>query len=230
MKQLLTIDTEKDFNKSSYENIKRLPGIVKTFEKSRIKIILFVTCDCLQKFPSLFRKLAKKHEIALHGYMHERWDILSRQEKENKLEKAVKIYKKIIGKNPKGFRAPQFSADFELLELLEKKGFEYDSSIVQCPISQAIFFPSRFFLYLNQCSFKKKLEAKKMKLKEIPVLSFILPISAFSLRKLPGWLFNIFAKLSLIFRKDKILVFLIHSYEFNQTHLRKLNNFFKIFK
>lgn len=230
MKRLLTIDTEKDFNKNSYENIKKLHGFVKTLEKSSIKISFFVTCDCLQKFPSLFRKLAKKHEIALHGYLHERWDVLGRKEKEERLDKAIKIYKKIFKKSPKGFRAPQFSADFELLELLEKKGFEYDSSIVQFPLSQAIFFPSRFHLYLRQCNFQEQIKKKKMKIREIPVSSFILPISMFSLRILPQFIFNSFAKLSVLFRKDKTLLFLIHSYEFNNANFKRLNKFFKILK
>lgn len=224
-KAIFTIDVEPGI----IGIVESLKTIEKIFSKHKIKPVLFVTCQCLEKYPKIFQKLKKQdYEINLHGYKHERFDILNKKQKQEILKKAVSVYKKIFRRNPKAFRAPQFSADFELLELLEKYDFKYDSSIMQFPISQIIFFPGRFSLYLKQFKFTKKIKEKNMKIREIPVSSFIFPISMFSLRILPVFLFNLLANLTIFFRKDKKLVFLAHSYEFkNNKLLNKLEKFLK---
>jgi len=223
---ILTIDVEKDkrgkfYFKEFEEHLNELKGN---------KIILFVVPELLIANKQGFRKLIKKYEIGLHGYKHERWNVLSLNEKKKRLASAVLSYKKVFGKKPKWFRAPQFSSDFELIELLEKNGFAFDSSIVQCPVSQAIFFPKRFFLYIKQCKFANLIKKKRMKIKEIPVSSYFLPVSMFSLRILPFFKFYFVAKFSLLFRKDKKLVFLAHSYEFDAKRTKKLKRFLELFK
>lgn len=228
-----TIDTEKDFNRDSYTNLKNLGRLAKILRKRKIKATFFVTSDCLQKAPALFKGLERAgHEIALHGYLHERWDILSLKEKEEKLDKAISIYKKIFRKNPRGFRAPQFSADFELIKLLNKKGFKYDSSLVQFPLTQAIFFPSRFGLYFRQGFIRFRIRSSKMKIWEIMVSSFGLPISAFTMRKLPRWLFLILHELSYIFRgkgwkRKRWVIFMCHSYELDNKGIKRIEGYFK---
>lgn len=227
-----TIDVEKDFGGESYENLKNdVPKLAKMLGKRGIKATFFVTCDCLEKFPGLFRKLKKEgHEIALHGYMHERWDILSGKEREEKLNAAMKCFKRVFGENPIGFRAPQFSADFELVKLLDRKKFLYDSSVVQFPLSQVIFFPSRIGLYLKQMFLRSKIRHNHLKIWEIYVSSFGLPISAFSLRKLPKWIFFAMHELAFIHRIKKWVVFLSHSYEFNGAGLKRIERYFDSYK
>lgn len=221
-----TIDVERDGGKKSYLGVTRdLKAFAKFCEGKGMRTTMYVTSDCLERYPKLFKEFAKQgHEIALHGHLHERWDILGLKEKEERLGKAIRVYRKVFKGEPKGFRAPQFSADFELVKLLEKRGFDYDSSIVQCPVSQAIFFPSRFSLYARQCLFRMKL--RKSKIDEIPVSSFGLPISIFALGKLPFWIFKIIFSLSSWMRKDKTIVMLSHSYELNGERLAKLKKFF----
>jgi hypothetical protein len=228
-----TIDSEKDFKKDSYNDIKtKLPKLAKVLKKRGIKATFFATSDCLKKYPGIFKKLEKGgHEIALHGHLHERWDVLPLKEKEEKLNKAIAVYKKVFGKNPLGFRAPQFSADFELVKLLNKKGFVYDSSIVQFPLTQTIFFPSRLLLYLKQCFIRWEIRHNKMKIWEIMVSSFGLAVSAFTLRKLPRWLFSAIHELSYVFRgsgwkRKRWIVFLSHSYEFDNAGLRRIESYF----
>jgi peptidoglycan/xylan/chitin deacetylase (PgdA/CDA1 family) len=228
-----TVDVEKDFGKDSYTNLKNLSNLNKVLKKRGIKATFFVTSDCLQKYPSLFKRLENEgHEIALHGYLHERWDVLTKKEKEEKLENAIAVYRKIFKRNPRGFRAPQFSADFELIELLNRKKFVYDSSIVQFPLTQAIFFPSRLPLYLKQCLIRFRIRNSKMKIWEIIISSFGLPISAFTLRKLPREVFSILHELAYIqrgkgHRRKGWMVFLAHSYELNGRMMKLLEEYFE---
>lgn len=224
------MDVEPDFKTGKYELM--LSGLKKAeslFDKFKIKPTLFVTCDCIEKYPNLFRKLQKKGwEISLHGYRHLRFDSMSNDKKEEQISKAVSCFKKYLKISPKGVRAPQFSADFGLIKLLNKKAFKYDSSIVQFPPSQLIFFRKKLNLYLHQCTVKNKIKSQKLKIKEIPASSFILPISMFTLRKLPFFIFKILAQFSALIRKDKILVFFSHSYEYNNKIINKLEKFIKL--
>jgi hypothetical protein len=152
------------------------------------------------------------------------------EEREKRLHKAIAVYKGVFNENPKGFRAPQFSADFELVKLLNKMHFSYDSSLVQFPLFQAIFFPSRLGLYLRQCFIRPKIRSSKMKIWEIFVSSFVLPASAFSLRKLPRWLFSILHEFAYLYRKKNWVVFLSHSYEMDKAGLERLESYFDRYK
>ena len=223
----ISVDVEYKKREDDYKNLGLFVSEIQKIRK-KPKIILFVIGELLAKYPQLFKKFKKQGcEIALHGYEHERFDVLDKKEKENRIQAAIKIYKKIFKTNPKGFRAPQFSADFELLELLEKYKFEYDSSITQLPISQAIFFPSKIFTYLKQNKFYKKIKRKKMKIREVPVSSFILPVSMFSSRILPRSIFKLLFSISNLFRKDNKVVFLTHSYELNENSINRLKYFLR---
>ena len=228
----ITIDTEPDYKTGKYvSTLDGLEACEILFDKCNIKPTLFVTCDCIEKFPQIFQRLKRKGwEISLHGYRHLRFDEMSKEEKENQLDKALSCFKKYLGIKPKGLRAPQFSSEFELLEVLEKKGFKYDSSIVQFPLSQTLFFRSKAKLYLNQMFFKSKLKKKSIKLKEIPVSSFILPISMFTLTKIPFLIFKLLTYLSYISRKDRTIIFLSHSYELTSKNLAKLEKFILNYK
>ncbi len=222
MKVELTIDVE-----SNPKKILKLIKELKNQQKIE-KIILYVVTKILKKYKKQFKKLKKQGiEIGLHGYEHERFDVLTKKQKQERITKAVRIYKEIFKQNPKYFRAPQFSADFQLIEILNSFNFKIDSSTVQFPVSQIIFFPKRLPLYLNQHSFKKKIKRKKLKIKEEPASCFILPISLFSLKLLPLFAFKILTYLSLLFRKDKKIIFLSHSYEFDEKTANKLKNFLK---
>ncbi len=163
MKILLTIDIE---------TIEEIPEIIKILKKVKIETAFFVPAKLLESNPTIFKKLSLYGKIGLHGYKHERFDSLNYNEKENLIKNSIEIYKKIFKKNPKYFRAPQFSADFELLGLLEKYGFEEDFSITEFPLFQTIFFPTHFLTYLRQIKINKKLKEKNMKIKEISLSSF----------------------------------------------------------
>ncbi len=225
----ITIDTERDHGKKSYNDLRnKLPKLAEMLKREKVKATFFATCDCLKQAPNIFWKLNKEgHEIALHGYLHERWDILDMDKKDELITKAIEVYKEVMAEKPSGFRAPQFSADFGTVETLESKGFLYDSSIVQFPLSQMVFFPSRFKLYFEQCFFRLVRWMRKMKIKEIPVSSFGLPISMYMLKRLPGWLFKTLKWLSSIMRRDRLVVFLSHSYEFDEKGINRLRRFLR---
>jgi len=214
---VFSVDVERDIHSSNKYHgvVVGLKRLEKLLDKYKIQATFFVTCDCIKKYPKIFTSLSKKgHEIALHGYRHIRYDELTEIEQDKEINKAVACFQKYLKKKPKGFRAPQFSADIETIRLLIKKRFEYDSSYTPLNILEIIFFPKRFKTGLRH--FFSKVGKNKIngKINEIPLSSFIFPLSSFSLRVMPLSLFKLLFSMCILSDKTKTIVFLSHSWDF----------------
>ncbi|MBI2045143.1 polysaccharide deacetylase family protein [Candidatus Pacearchaeota archaeon] len=102
--------------------------LLKILDNNKVMATFFVTGFFAEKEGEQIRKIAKKHEIACHGYNHfyrgnENLNLL------NDISKAKKILEKTIKRGIIGFRAPQVQFSKELIKILEKLNFKYDSSI-----------------------------------------------------------------------------------------------------
>lgn len=210
----LTFDVEPDIHTKNYNGIiLGIPLILKILEKHNIKATFFTTCDCIENYPQTFKKLKKKgHEIALHGYRHERFDDMSLVEKEENIKKSLTCFNKILNQYPYGFRAPQHSIDKETLDLLEKYEIRYDSSYTPFNTLQILFFPKNFKQELKKFfSSTRKYKIRK-KLYEIPVSSFFIPAVSLIFRVFPKSLIKVYFYLLKILNKDIIIYF--HSWDF----------------
>jgi peptidoglycan/xylan/chitin deacetylase (PgdA/CDA1 family) len=222
----ISIDTEKDLGGKGYEGvIKGIPRLVNILNKHQVKSTFFVTGDVLIKFPHIFKKLKKQgHEIALHGYSHKRFDNMSEKEIKEELVNSLACFKKYLKNRPVGFRAPQHSINKDTLKLLSEKGFIYDSSMI----------PWNFHHIINNLLGKKTsnrfsynfkpfwaYDIFGLKLKEVPITSFIFPLSAFTIRILPSNIFKFYLKIIKLFRHK---VFFMHSWDFIKLKDSRLYN------
>jgi peptidoglycan/xylan/chitin deacetylase (PgdA/CDA1 family) len=71
-----------------------------------------------------------RHEIGIHGWIHERNAVLPREDEKRLLEMAVERMTKLIGERPVGYRAPSWNFSDNTLELLMDMDFLYDSSLM----------------------------------------------------------------------------------------------------
>jgi peptidoglycan/xylan/chitin deacetylase (PgdA/CDA1 family) len=71
-----------------------------------------------------------RHEIGVHGWIHERNATLPREEEERLLRKAVERMTELIGERPVGYRAPSWNFSDNTLDLLMEMDFLYDSSLM----------------------------------------------------------------------------------------------------
>jgi peptidoglycan/xylan/chitin deacetylase (PgdA/CDA1 family) len=71
-----------------------------------------------------------RHEIGIHGWIHERNANLPRDEEERLLRKAVERMTALTGSRPVGYRAPSWNFSDSTLELLMEMDFLYDSSLM----------------------------------------------------------------------------------------------------
>mgnify|MGYP001613299540 CR=1 FL=1 len=209
----ITFDVEPDLHSQNYRSVTEgLVRIISILDKYKIKATFFLTCDCLEKYPKIFQKLKNEgHELALHGYKHVRFDLLTRKEKEIHLQKAISCFQKYLKINPKGFRAVQHSIDNETLILLEKYGFRYDSSFTPLNLLQLFFFPLKKQSYTH---FFSSLDKYKIRgnLSELPISSFFFPFVSLLFRAFPLSLINIYFSVLKLITKNQ--VFYAHSWDF----------------
>ncbi len=223
---IISVDVERDLHGKSYLGITEgLVRLEKLCDKYKIKPVLFVTGECIEKYPKIFKKLARKGwEISFHGTSHERFDEMSYIGKENEIKKGISIWKNKLGLKPKGFRAPQHSIDNDTLDLLEKYGFEYDSSYFPLNLLQLIFFPKKIRLWFKG-SFSRLNEYKiRSNLKEIPTSSFIIPFVSLTIRVFPKWLIYAYVNLIKMFYRKP--VFYAHSWDFIELKKSRIDNMF----
>jgi hypothetical protein len=216
MKGAFSVDVEPDLHTNGSEGIHEgLLRLIDILNNKGIKATLFVTGKVLEKNPTLFKNLKKQgHEIALHGYAHKRYDLMNSKEKEEDIERAIKIYRKLFGANPRGFRAPQHSIDKETIALLEKYNFKYDSS--KTP-GNALLFRHLLKRNINLADISKNFFSKMKpykigrKLVEIPRSTFLIATGGFELKVCPPFYYKTIINLCKIFRIP--FIFVMHSWD-----------------
>ena len=70
------------------------------------------------------------HEVAVHGWIHERNMLLSRADELDLTGRALDTLEKIAGVRPTGIRTPSWDFSDNTLDIIRELGFAYDSSLM----------------------------------------------------------------------------------------------------
>ncbi len=143
----LTIDVEDYFQVSAFapyiargewdqrecrieRNVQRILALL---AERRIRATFFTLGWIAERYPALVRDIvAGDHELASHGYGHERASELDQAAFRNDVERAKSVLEDTGGVAVKGYRAPSFSigkGNLWALETLLRTGHRYSSSI-----------------------------------------------------------------------------------------------------
>lgn len=123
-------DRPKTLSMGEYGMNRGLPRLLEVFEEYGIKATFFVPAMVAKRYEEDIKDLVKRgHEIACHGYEHENFALLSEEEQEDKISKAVNIIEDITDKKVLGFRAPEGELTLTTLELAKKYGMVYSSNL-----------------------------------------------------------------------------------------------------
>ena len=116
-----------------------LPLVLDVLDKLEMKITFFIVGQdaAVEKNHAVLRSIAERgHEVANHSFHHESW--LKTYSKE-KIEKEIVMAEEAIltatGKRTNMFRGPGFSWSNDLLEVLQKRNYIFDASILPTYIS-----------------------------------------------------------------------------------------------
>jgi peptidoglycan/xylan/chitin deacetylase (PgdA/CDA1 family) len=116
---------------SEYGAASGIPRILDMLDRHKIPATFFVTGVDAMIHPEMVAGILKsgRHEIGVHGWIHEFTPRLSAEEEERLLDQAIDYLTKVSGKRPVGYRAPSWAFSPVTLDLILKKGFLYDSSL-----------------------------------------------------------------------------------------------------
>ncbi len=134
MKIALTFDIERDLPHilDTFNGIKKgLGKILNLLDNFNIKATFFCTGILAYKHASYIQLIESNgHEIASHGWNHERLSDLPYKKSYELIKKSKQVLQEICHNSEIiGFRAPYLSPPKNLFEILEDLGFSYDSSI-----------------------------------------------------------------------------------------------------
>lgn len=212
----VSVDIEGDLehgDDKTFESVYAVKNLLRVFKQYQVAATLFVSGIIIEKFPNIVKEWARDFEIGSHNYTHDSLTDLSNEERVLQLEKFVDIYKRILGKSCAGFRAPRHLIDNNELELLQKNGFIYDSSVIPAyvPFKKYPGYKGSASTAPYRPDSNDYLKAGRMNILELPLTPVLggLPFSGTWLRYFNPNLF----KFLLFFRKPKFLSFMMHSWD-----------------
>jgi len=124
-------DSPLDISRGMFSGEVGTPRLVKLFERFGIKTTWFVPGHSMETFPQQIRMVVDAgHEIGIHGYSHENPIAMTREQEEAVLDKCIELAQKLTGHRPAGYVAPWWEFSPVTNELLLKRGFKYDHSLM----------------------------------------------------------------------------------------------------
>jgi len=110
-----------------------VPRILDLLDRQKIPATFFVPAMSIILHPEMVPAIlrAKRHEVGVHGWVHELWPSLKdATEEERLLNQSIEYLAKATGRRPVGVRAPNSGFGPYTLSLIRKAGFLYDSSLL----------------------------------------------------------------------------------------------------
>jgi polysaccharide deacetylase family protein (PEP-CTERM system associated) len=147
MKNALSVDVEDWFQVGAFEKVidreawETLPRrvelntdrVLALFAEADVKATFFTLGWVAARHPALIRRIAAAgHEIASHGWDHQRVFTMDEQGFRADLDQAHKAIEDASGRSPTGYRAPSFSIDARTPwahPVLAERGYAYSSSV-----------------------------------------------------------------------------------------------------
>jgi polysaccharide deacetylase family protein (PEP-CTERM system associated) len=147
MLNALSVDVEDWFQVGAFENViakadwDNLPqrveanadAVLALFAEAQVKATFFTLGWVAERYPRLIRRIAEAgHEVASHGWDHDRVFTLTPDAFRADLRRAHAAIADAGGQAPRGYRAPSFSIDARTPwahAILAEEGYAYSSSV-----------------------------------------------------------------------------------------------------
>jgi peptidoglycan/xylan/chitin deacetylase (PgdA/CDA1 family) len=122
-----------DLSRGMYGAIDGLPRILRLLERQNVPASFFIPAVSALLNPEMVPAILshKRHEIGVHGWIHEHLGVLNNEAEEQRLlNQAIAVLTKAIGKRPVGYRAPSWAMSQFTMKQVKEAGFLYDSSLM----------------------------------------------------------------------------------------------------
>lgn len=125
--------------------IPRFNEVLADLDEQKITVFTVGQDAALEKNHAALRQIpAAGHEVGNHSFHHEPWlHLYSREEIESEVVRAEDAIELATGVRPDGWRGPGFSFSPALLEVLARRGYQFDASTFPSylgPLARAYYF------------------------------------------------------------------------------------------
>ena len=120
-------------SRGEYGAVDGLPRILRLLAKQNVPASFYIPAVSSILHPQMVKDIlaAGKHEIGVHGWIHEDLPALNNDAEEQRmLNQAIETLTKAIGKKPVGYRAPSWHFSQFTMKQIKAAGFLYDSSLM----------------------------------------------------------------------------------------------------
>ncbi len=105
-----------------------VPRILHMYKQFGMRQTFFLPSWCMERYPDAVEAILQDgHEIAHHGYLHERPNELPADEERYWLQRGTEVIVKMTGKRPRGIRCGSYKFSRHTLDFLVQDGFDYAS-------------------------------------------------------------------------------------------------------
>ena len=118
-------------SQGQYGNRQGIPRILDILGRAGVKASFFVPAVTALLYPDEQRRVAAEgHEIAIHGWIHERNSELPLQAERDLQMRSAYVLEKVSGQRPVGIRTPSWDFSPNTLAITKEMGLLYDSSLM----------------------------------------------------------------------------------------------------
>jgi len=118
-------------SQGQYGNRQGIPRILEILRKHGTPASFFVPAVTALLYPDEQKRVvAEGHEVAIHGWIHERNSDLPREAERDLQMRSADVLEKVTGVRPVGIRTPSWDFSPNTLAITKEMGLVYDSSLM----------------------------------------------------------------------------------------------------
>jgi peptidoglycan/xylan/chitin deacetylase (PgdA/CDA1 family) len=118
-------------SQGQYGNRQGVPRILDILGRHGVPASFYVPAVTALLYPDEQRRVAAEgHEVALHGWIHERNSVLPEPAERDLMQRAADTLERIAGQRPVGIRTPSWDFSPATLTIARDMGLLYDSSLM----------------------------------------------------------------------------------------------------
>jgi peptidoglycan/xylan/chitin deacetylase (PgdA/CDA1 family) len=124
-------DSTLDISRGMFAGEVGVPRLLSLFERYGLRTTWFIPGHSIETFPQQTQMVAAAgHEIGVHGYSHENPVHMTPDQEEDVLDRTIELVERLSGRYPRGYVAPWWELSPVTVDLLIKKGLQYDHSLM----------------------------------------------------------------------------------------------------
>jgi peptidoglycan/xylan/chitin deacetylase (PgdA/CDA1 family) len=120
-------------SETEYGAVEAMPRILAWLDREKLPASFYVPAVSAMLAPDMVPAIVKsgRHEVALHGWIHESLPALNdAAEEERLLNQSIEYFTKVTGKRPVGSRAGAWAFSHHSMDILKRANLLYDSSLM----------------------------------------------------------------------------------------------------